>query len=80
VVYLIEDWNAFENCCTERIGFYQLIGEGEKIEVRVLTGHAGFNKEFANQNNILLKRILRFCKTHGYIQLSQESPDFAFFK
>jgi hypothetical protein len=80
LVSLVEDWNAFEKCCAERTGFYQVIEDCEKIEVRVLSGRLGFKKGFPSQNNKLLNNILQFCKTRGYIQLSQTSPDFAFFK
>jgi len=77
---LVEDWEVLEEYAGDKQGFYQVLGEGEAVEIRVAIGRLGFKKEFENKNDTLLNRILTFCKTRKFIRISENVRDEFFFK
>ena len=81
MVNLVEDWEILEEY-GERCGVYQLLDDGDagKIEIRVLIGGCGFIKEFDNSNDEALKRILDYCRRHGFVKLSENVRIKEFFK
>ena len=80
MVNIIEDWEVLEEYAGDKQGFYQVLGEGEAVEIRVAIGRLGFKKEFENKNDTLLNRILTFCKTRKFIRISENVRDEFFFK
>lgn len=71
LIHLVEDW-AFLEEYGDRLGFYQLVDDGDtkKVEIRVLTGGCAFIKEFDSANDEALKEILDYCKRHRFVRLS----------
>lgn len=80
MVNIIEDWDVLEEYSGEKLGFYQLLENDGKFEVRVQTGRVGFKREFDKANDPLLVRILDFCRRRRYIQISSTVSDEFFFK
>lgn len=80
MVNIIEDWGVLEEYAGEKLGFYQLLSNDGNIEVRVQTGRIGYKKEFSEGNDLLLTKILDFCKKRRYIQISENMRDDQFFK
>ena len=80
VVNIIEDWDVLEEYAGEKLGFYQLLDNDGKIEIRVQTGRVGFKKEFEFGNDKLLNDILDFCKKRRYIRVCENMRDDQFFK
>jgi len=80
VVNLIENWNVLELYTGEKIGFYQLFPNGDKVEIRVMTGKIGFRKEFSSTEDPELTRILEFCRKRFFIRVSEHKRDEDFFK
>lgn len=80
MVNLVEDWEVLEEYAGDKQGFYQVLGEGEAVEIRVAIGRLGFKKEFESKNDALLNRILSFCKTRKLIRISENIRDEYFFK
>ncbi len=80
MVNIIEDWDILEEYAGEKLGFYQLLANDGMFEIRVQTGKVGFKKEFENGNDLLLSKILDFCRKHRYIQVTQTARDEQFFK
>jgi hypothetical protein len=80
VVNIIEDWEVLEEYAGEKLGFYQLLDNDGKIEIRVQTGRVGFKQEFALGNDALLNKILDFCKKLHYIRVCENMRDDQFFK
>ena len=80
MVNIIEDWDVIEEYAGEKLGFYQLLANDGRFEIRVLTGKCGFKREFDTGNDPLLTRILDFCRRHRYIQVSKKTRDEEFFK
>jgi hypothetical protein len=80
VVNIIEDWEVLEEYAGEKLGFYQLLDNDGKIEIRVQTGKVGFKQEFALGSDALLNKILDFCKKHRYIRVCENLRDDQFFK
>jgi hypothetical protein len=80
LVNLVEDWEVLEEYAGDKQGFYQLLGEGEAVEIRIAIGRLGFKKEFESKNDALLNRILAFCKTRKFIRISENVRDEFFFK
>ena len=80
MVNIIEDWEVLEEYAGEKLGFYQLLENGGKIEIRVQTGRIGYKKEFALATDELLNQILDFCKRRRYIQICENMRDDQFFK
>jgi hypothetical protein len=61
-VDIIDEWEAFAMYAHDKVGFYQILGADQNIEVRVLAGKAGFIKEFKDARDPLLAMILEFCE------------------
>ena len=80
MVNIIEDWDVLEEYAGEKLGFYQLLENDGKPEVRVSTGKLGFRREFERPDDALLTRILAFCRKRHFIQISETIRDEAFFK
>ena len=80
MVNIVEDWEILEEYAGDKQGFYQVLGEGEAVEIRVAIGRLGFKKEFESKNDALLNRILAFCKTRKFIRISENVRDEFFFK
>jgi len=80
LVNLVENWEALEDYAGDKQGFYQLLNDAEAMEIRVATGRLGFKKEFDNKGDILLNRILTFCKSREFIKISENVRDEFFFK
>ena len=80
MVNLVENWEALENYAGDKQGFYQVLGDAEAVEIRVAIGRLGFKKEFDNKGDILLNRILTFCKSRNFIKVSENVRDEFFFK
>ena len=80
MVNLVEDWEVLEEYAGDKQGFYQLLADGEAVEIRVAIGRLGFKKEFENKGDPLLNRVLSFCKTRKYIRISENVRDELFFK
>ena len=76
---IIEDWDVLEEYAGEKLGFYQLLANDGKFEIRVQTGRVGYKKELESGNDPLLIRILDFCKKHRYIRVSEHVRDEEFF-
>jgi len=77
---LVEEWEVLEEYAGDKQGFYQVLADGEVVEIRVAIGRLGFKKEFANKSDSLLNRILSFCKSRNYIKISENVRDEFFFK
>ena len=80
MVNLVEEWEVLEEYAGDKQGFYQVLADGEVVEIRVAIGRLGFKKEFANKSDSLLSRILSFCKSRSYIKISENVRDEFFFK
>ena len=80
MVNLVEDWEVLEAYAGDKQGFYQVLGDGEAVDVRVAIGRLGFKREFENKSDPLLNRILSFCKFRKYIKISENVRDEFFFK
>ena len=80
LVNLVEDWEILEEYAGDKQGFYQVLGEGEAVEIRVAIGRLGFKKDFKSKDDPLLNRILYFCKSQRYIKISESIRDEFFFK
>ena len=80
MVNIIEDWEVLAEYAGEKLGFYQILDNDGKVEVRVSTGRLGFKKEFERADDSQLTEILAFCKRRQFIQVSKNVRDEAFFK
>jgi len=49
LVNLVEEWEALEDYAWDKQGFYQVIGDAEAVEIRVVIGRLGFKKQFVNK-------------------------------
>lgn len=72
MVYLVEDWEAFEKNTGESFGVYQLLEVNTGVEVRIHLGKFGFRREFETAKDPLLIRILAFCGRYGYVRISED--------
>jgi hypothetical protein len=77
---LVEEWEVLEAYAGDKQGFYQLLADGEVVEIRVAIGRLGFKKEFENKSDPQLNRIIAFCKSRNYIKISENVRDEFFFK
>lgn len=76
MVYITEDWSGFEayaECC--RVGTFQLKQVVDGVEVRVKTGRLGYIAVYQNEDDERLKRILKFCRTQGFVRVESTLPD-----
>ena len=80
MVSLVEDWEVLEDYAGDKRGLYQVLGDAEAVEIRVAISRLGFKKEFDNKGDMLLNRILSFCKSRKFIKISENIRDEFFFK
>jgi hypothetical protein len=80
LVNLVEEWEVLEEYAGDKQGFYQVLGDGEAVEIRIAIGRLGFKKEFENKSDPLLNRIIAFCKSRKFIRISENVRDEFFFK
>jgi hypothetical protein len=80
LVNLVEEWTVLEGYAGDKQGFYQVLSDAEAVEIRVVIGRLGFKKQFENKGDKLLSRILGFCRSQGYIKVSESVRDEFFFK
>ena len=80
MVNLVEEWEVLEEYAGDKQGFYQVLADGEAVEIRVAIGRLGFKREFENKGDPLLNRIQAFCKTRKFIRISENIRDEFFFK
>lgn len=80
MVNLVDTWEVLEEYAGDKQGYYQVLSTDGTIEIRIAIGRLGFKKEFDNNADPLLTRILSFCKTRKYIRISETVRDELFFK
>jgi hypothetical protein len=80
LVNLVENWEVLEDYAGDKQGFYQVLGDAEAVEIRVAISRLGFRKEFDNKGDMLLNRILSFCKSRNFIKINKNVRDEFFFK
>jgi len=80
LVNLVENWEALEDYAGDKQGFYQILDDAEAVEIRVAISRLGFKKEFDNKGDMLLNRILTFCKSRNFIKINKNVRDEFFFK
>lgn len=59
---------------------YQTSQNNNKVQIRVLVGKFGYEKEFNNLDDPLLQRIIDFCNQQGFLTIGKTIPDDQFFK
>jgi hypothetical protein len=80
LVYLVEDWNAMEAYGTEEQRIYQVSAEEQKTVVKVVAGEIGFQKEFNDPRDPLIRRIIKFCEDGHFVKLDKSVKVDNFFK
>ena len=80
MVNLVEDWEVLQEYAGDKQGYYQVLSTDGVVEVRVAIGKLGFKKQFDNNADPLLTRILAFCRTRKYVRISETVRDELFFK
>jgi hypothetical protein len=80
LVNLVEEWEILEEYAGEKLGFYQILEDAERTEIRVTTGKLGFKKEFNRRDDPELTKIKDYCKRHQFIRVSENVRDDTFFK
>jgi hypothetical protein len=80
LVYLVEDWKVMEDYGTEEQRIYQIIAEEKKTVIRVVAGEIGFQKEFNNPKDPLIKHIKEFCEDQHFVKLDKRTKVDTFFK
>ena len=79
MVDLVENWEILASYAGDKLGFYQIIGNDEPVEIRVNVGRVGFIKEFKTRADPLCNQILAFCRQNKYILVSKSIRDEVFF-
>jgi len=80
MVDIVKDWKVLMAYAGYKQGFYQIIEDKNAIEIRVNVGKLGFKTEFENKEDPLLNKILDFCKSKRYIEVSNNIMDEYFFQ
>ena len=84
MVNIVEDWEEMEQYASRAayatVRAYQTVEYKNKVQVRVLVGKYGFEKEFSDLNDPLLTRILAFCNAGKFLSVGKTVPDDQFFK
>ena len=80
MVETVKDWNILKAYAGYKQGFYQIIENQKVTEIRVNVGRLGFKKKFENKNDPMLNNILGFCKSNGYIEVSNNIMKEYFFE
>ncbi len=80
MVNLVEDWEVLLDYAGDKPGYYQVINNDGLMEVCLTVGRLGFKKQFDNNADPLLDRIMSFCRTRKYVRISETIRDELFFK
>jgi hypothetical protein len=84
LVNLVDDWDDMEHYASRASSTtaraYQTTQNKNKVQVRVLVGKFGFEKEFSDLNDPLLSKILAFCNAEKFLNVDKTVPDEQFFK
>jgi hypothetical protein len=80
MVDIIEDWTLLKRYAGYKQGFYQVTEDKKAIGIRVNVGRLGFKRNFENNEDPLLVEILDFCKSKGYIEVSNNIMQEYFFE
>jgi hypothetical protein len=80
LVNLVENWEVLQEYAGDKQGYYQVLSTDGAIEVRVAIGKLGFKKQFDNNADPLLTKILAFCRSRKYVRISETVRDELFFK
>ena len=81
MVNLIDDWDAFEGYVGDKLGYYQLIDNGNgTFEIRVQSGKLGFKREYKKRDDAELKKIIDFCDLKHFLKISESVREDNFFK
>ncbi len=80
MVNLVEDWEVLQDYAGDKLGYYQVINNDGFMEVRLTVGRLGFKKQFDNNADPLLDRIMSFCRTRKYVRISETIRDELFFR
>lgn len=80
MVNLVENWEVLQEYAGDKQGYYQVLSTDGAIEVRVAIGKLGFKKQFDNNADPLLTKILAFCRSRKYVRISETVRDELFFK
>lgn len=66
---------------TEPPKIYQVeAAEEEKTAIRVVAGEVGYENEFENPNDPLMRRIIKFCEDAKFTELDKKKNVESFFK
>jgi hypothetical protein len=79
VVYILEDWEAFEKYTGNLPGIYQVIEREGKYEVRVRIGDCCWQEKFLTDKDPRYIEALDFCWKHC-AKILGKTPDSLFFK
>jgi hypothetical protein len=78
---MLKDWDYMEIYGTEPLKMYQVSdAEEEKTVIRVVAGDVGYEKEFENPNDPLMRRIIKFCEGARFTELDKKKNIESFFK
>jgi hypothetical protein len=80
LVNLVEDWEVLQECAGDKQGYYQLLSTDGAVEARVAIGRLGFKKQFENNADPLLTKIVAFRRARKYGRISETIRDELFFK
>ncbi|HIJ08002.1 TPA: hypothetical protein HA274_01430 [Candidatus Bathyarchaeota archaeon] len=84
MVNIVEEWKEMEEyaskACHSTARAYQTIENGDKTTVRVQVGRFGFEKQFLDVNDTLLREIQAYCSSGKFLNVSKTVPDDQFFK
>lgn len=81
LVNIVETWEEMEAYSGQvKNGYYQTVEIDGIIELRVQLGRIGFMREFKDENDALLNRILSFCRGRRYFNVSKTIREDLFFK
>jgi len=80
LVDLVKNWEDIEEHARWcRHGAYQLRKTVDGVEVRVVVGRYGYINVFDDENDDLLKRIIKFCENEGFVEILSSVPAEIFF-
>ncbi len=80
MVNLVEDWEVLQEYAGDKQGYYQVLSMDGTVELRVVIGKLGLRKQFDNNADPRLARILAFCRNRKYVRISETVRDELFFK
>lgn len=84
MVNLVKDWEEMEQYASRASSStgraYQTSQSNNKVQIRVLVGKFGFDKEFNSLDDPLFQKIIDFCNQQGFLSIGKTIPDDQFFK